>query len=679
MDVTMPDGTVIQGVPEGTTKAQIAAKYSAHLRGSSGQQPTVIDRIVGSPVGRLIHDAVVQPLAGAADLMTKAQLMGSGIPADKITPGSNIVEQPYQAALAANRNTPGYATARAKADKVAAAKGSGLSDQLLAPYMPAIAGTVGGLFGGSLDAANASADAQTAAQNAYATQHPIASTAAQLAGGFMAGPEMAKLPGKIPTPLIQPLGDVTPAQAMQAQKYVYGLASSSGKSPADLTRAVVDASGKPITAAEAIGKPGTVGLAALGRRNGETGDALTGLLDERATGAPGRVMADYAAASGVDPHAAQGNIEALVAEGRQKAAPLYQQAYQQPPAITDRLAQFANEPIVQQGMKTGIKIQRLKALEEGRPFDPNAYGITSFDAAGDPVIGPVPTWQTWDAGKVGLDNMLDQYRDKVTGRVVLDKMGDAINGVRKAMVREVDAVNPAYKAARAQAGDYLSASSAFQWAQKAILDPNATAAQFSKMLQSAEPAELEAMKGGVANKLFNLAQNDRLDPKVFNRPVVRQKLSALLGQPNAETLLRNVKIEADMAAAARLMKPGNGSGTAGWQAAMAEQDGASGVGDIAMNTVGNVAAHGVRGGLAKTAGQYLVTKPLDYLRTRGMSLPVRDEAGRMLMLSPSDFAGRAAAGFPPSTGLLGKPSLTLQSRIPYGLFGSMGMLQSQHQ
>lgn len=208
----------------------LAAAYrqaqQAQTAAPAGPQPTVIDRIVGSPVGRLIHDAVVQPLAGAADLMTKAQLIGSGIPADKITPGSNMVEQPYQAALAANRNTPGYATARAHADKVAAAKGSGLSDQLLAPYMPAIAGTVGGLFGGSLDVANASADAQTAAQNAYATQHPIASTAAQLAGGFMAGPEMAKLPASVPTPAKQVAPSITDLKA--AARQAYDAADNSG-------------------------------------------------------------------------------------------------------------------------------------------------------------------------------------------------------------------------------------------------------------------------------------------------------------------------------------------------------------------------------------------------------------------------------------------------------------------
>ncbi len=36
MDVQMPDGTVIQGVPEGTTKADLQAKYDAHTNGQGG-------------------------------------------------------------------------------------------------------------------------------------------------------------------------------------------------------------------------------------------------------------------------------------------------------------------------------------------------------------------------------------------------------------------------------------------------------------------------------------------------------------------------------------------------------------------------------------------------------------------------------------------------------------------
>lgn len=50
MDVTMPDGTVIQGVPEGTTKAQIAAKYSAHIGAMPQAQPPSFGQRAGDNV-----------------------------------------------------------------------------------------------------------------------------------------------------------------------------------------------------------------------------------------------------------------------------------------------------------------------------------------------------------------------------------------------------------------------------------------------------------------------------------------------------------------------------------------------------------------------------------------------------------------------------------------------------
>lgn len=195
-------------------------------QGAAGPQPTTMDKIIGSPVGRFAHDAVAEPLAAIADLLTKYQTLGTHIPVDRNHTLSAALDRPYQAALAANRNTPGYAAARAEADKAAAAKGSGLSDQLLASFMPALAGVTGGLLGGSLDQANASADAQTAAQQAYAKANPVKSTVAQLAGGLLAGPEMAKLPAKLP---VQP-PQIAPsiADLKNAARQSYDAADKSG-------------------------------------------------------------------------------------------------------------------------------------------------------------------------------------------------------------------------------------------------------------------------------------------------------------------------------------------------------------------------------------------------------------------------------------------------------------------
>lgn len=201
MDVTMPDGTVIQGVPDGTTKAQLTAKYAAHTA-----QPTTMQTIAASPVGRLAHDAVLRPVEGALSMFPLTSGAGDAL--------SSLTEKPYADAVAAQQNRPGYADARAAADKMIAAKGgSGLTDQLTAPLNATMAGIGGGLFGGSLNASNAAADAQSAGQGVYQQAHPALSTGAQIVGGFLASPQMPKLGAaqQIAKPFLPSIADLKSA------------------------------------------------------------------------------------------------------------------------------------------------------------------------------------------------------------------------------------------------------------------------------------------------------------------------------------------------------------------------------------------------------------------------------------------------------------------------------------
>lgn len=180
-----------------------ARARAAEIDAPAGEQPSILDRAIASPVGRFAHDAVVQPLEGVNTLLHKAGL----IPQDPSTL-NNAVEKPYEAALAASRNTPGYAAARQAADKQMAAKGSGLSDQLLSPFLPAMAGTMGGILGGSLDASNASADSQQAAQEAYAKEHPYTSFAANVAGGLLLAPQRSAILPLAPKAMIPSVADL---------------------------------------------------------------------------------------------------------------------------------------------------------------------------------------------------------------------------------------------------------------------------------------------------------------------------------------------------------------------------------------------------------------------------------------------------------------------------------------
>lgn len=194
-EIQSPDGKTYEvTAPEGATQDQVLAYVkqqhvaappsAAPTPAPTGPQPSMMQTIMASPVGRFAHDAILQPISGLAGLLARADPTGG-----MIAPMAAKAEDTYQGSLSAQRNRPGYAKALSDAQaQLAARGGSGLTDQFIAPFTSAMAGTAG-LITGGLNGSNAAADAQLASQGDYQKAHPIASAAAGLAGGLMAMPQ----------------------------------------------------------------------------------------------------------------------------------------------------------------------------------------------------------------------------------------------------------------------------------------------------------------------------------------------------------------------------------------------------------------------------------------------------------------------------------------------------------
>lgn len=216
-----------------STVDEIANQHSAAPQ-TPGPQPSLMDKITGSPIGRAIHDVVLSPLSSVE------HLLGSSVSLDPTKPvigapqtaagkflqqDASNAEGSYQGSLANNRNTPGYAAALQRAQATQAAMNApgpyhipnlhtGLGDQVAAPFAPAAAGLAGLVTGGGLDQANANADIQSQTQAAYAAQHPILSTAAGLVGGLAMGAPtkaLAELPAAIPKTVVPSIEDLKAA------------------------------------------------------------------------------------------------------------------------------------------------------------------------------------------------------------------------------------------------------------------------------------------------------------------------------------------------------------------------------------------------------------------------------------------------------------------------------------
>ncbi|MDE0880589.1 MAG: hypothetical protein OSB00_18310, partial [Sphingomonas bacterium] len=199
----------------------------------------------------------------------------------------------------------------------------------------------------------------------------------------------------------------------------------------------------------------------------------------------------------------------LVSQGRTAASPLYEQAYAAPVVATPEIDTLLNTPA---GRAALARAKTIAANERRDPqsmgfaldhegnvalnpvnldaFQKQAEAKSAFDAAQEahrvamrtagadtnatrdavvqsranmqdataalaarPAEGAAATQrgyttQTLDYVKRGLDDILEERRDKVTGRLNLDEYLRSVNQVRGQLVNEVDRLNPGYRTAR---------------------------------------------------------------------------------------------------------------------------------------------------------------------------------------------------------------------------------------
>lgn len=428
---------------------------------------------------------------------------------------------------------------------------------------------------------------------------------------------------------------ITPRATESAQDYVQRLIEESG---ADLSAAP---SGKPITAAEAIGPRGVSQVAALTRRAGRTADIAQSQLGARAQEQGSRVVQDFADLTGMDPSGSADMIANLAATGRQKAAPLYDAAYARPGAVRSPLTdELLQRPSTRGAMNRAARI----AAEEGR--DPSTLGF-DFNEAGDVIHVRDPSMQTLDYVKRGLDDVINTYRDKTTGRLVLDEEGRAIVRTATAFRDELVRLNPAYGEALQAGGDPLRLEDAFRQANR-LFGVGVPERTFNTAIERMGPAERNALVAGFADKLFRDLQAGKLTTRQLNQinvPVTRAKLSALIGQDGANEFMSRIAAEIDMARTGGRMAPGTNSITSEVLEAMREQD--HGVGLMA-DLSRNIEQSGVIGGAMRTGAQALAAPVAGFIRgaQSPAPLPVRDEIGRLLLSSPEEVRGLLSARRP---------------------------------
>lgn len=301
-------------------------------------------------------------------------------------------------------------------------------------------------------------------------------------------------------------------------------------------------------------------------------------------------------------------------------------------------------------MREGIDLQKvsneeaLRRLRDADDAEARIMAQLSGDGPDAPdvtiVQGAVPTFQTLDYIKRGMDSLLEGYRDSTTRRLNLDDRGRAVLGNVTRYRRELERLNPDYREALRAGGDPLRLEDAFRRSER-LFSTGVSERDFARAIEGMGEADRRALAAGLADKLYREAQSGKLTTRRLNQldvPAMRGKLARVIGSDNADDFIRRIRVEIEMARSGGRMAPGTNSITSEVQEAIRDQDG--GVG-LLSDLSRNIEESGVWGGATRTAAQALSAPVAGFIRgaQSPAPVPVRDEIGRLLLMSPEELRG----------------------------------------
>ena len=297
----------------------------------------------------------------------------------------------------------------------------------------------------------------------------------------------------------------------------------------------------PATIADVSGEVNSLTGAAL-RRSPAAAAGARDMLGRRADGQYDRLLAAIERDLGPIENISQ-RSEDLITQARAQAAPLYEAAYAAPGASAFNIGDLAARPSMKKALNNAVRI----AQEEGR--DPAQIGFV-FDDAGNATMTRQPSWQTLDYVKRGLDDVLEGYRDRTTGKLALDTEGKAVNDTLRELLSRMDTANPDYAAARAAYAGPAAEREAMRRGQEAMrMSPN----QLGVNVGNASPSQVEQMQMGFRSGLADKAggyRNNSNPFAVLNNPAMEQRLGILYdGVEDADIarLLSQRDLEAELA------------------------------------------------------------------------------------------------------------------------------------
>ena len=357
------------------------------------------------------------------------------------------------------------------------------------------------------------------------------------------GPEAATLgvtaAPKAGAALAQPLASFGKSLTRTAEENLQNKAVSKvttrleqgGTTAADAIKQVNEgnAAGKPMTLADVGGKPTERLAGSVYRSGGEASNTVSEFLNKRDEAAGARLDQDISQYV----HGGQGMyrttqhlFDARAAEGK----PLWEQVRAMQGVWSPRLQEFLENPELKKGMAQGYRIERDESLAEGRPFDPTQMGV-DLDAEGNIKIISAPNMRVLHMGKVGLDMMVEEAKDKF-GRPT--NISVALDKLRRSYLKTIDDLDTSgiYKRARDAWGGRTTSLMAIKDGRDIFSSsPDQIASDFAKLSTN----DKEFYRIGVADKLREQLGKTGVSgdeaKSILKNPWVKKQLAPIFPTP----------------------------------------------------------------------------------------------------------------------------------------------------
>jgi len=197
------------------------------------------------------------------------------------------------------------------------------------------------------------------------------------------------------------------------------------------------------------------------------------------------------------------------------------------------------------GYDNAAGLERITAARQGLR-DAEA-ALDAAPTPGQRASVPTYTTQSLDYAKRGMDDILEEQRNQITGKLNLDEMGRSQNDVRQGLLREIDRSNPAYGQARAAYAGPAGEREALHLGRQALTEqPDLLAIQVGRQT----PERLDMMRLGARDRLAQGASelsNSTNPYRTINTPAMEQRLTTLYGDDATRGLMAQRDAELRMA------------------------------------------------------------------------------------------------------------------------------------